>query len=224
MIVGGAGNDVLVGLGGNDWLDGGNGSDAMKGGAGNDTYVLRSAIDSIDEGGNTDTGDLVRTSVTVNLVSLAGGAIENAALLGSSAINAAGNTANNELTGNSAANALNGDGGNDLIRGGGGADKLTGGTGKDIFDFDLVSELGDTITDFAKGVSGDKLDISDLLDSVNYVAVRNIFDDGYVSFSYTGTTTNVLFDADGRGSNAATTLASLLNVNLATLDIGNFTV
>ncbi len=84
------GNDTLIGGNGVDWLDGGAGNDKMKGGAGNDTYVLSAATDVIDEEGNADTGDTVRAGFTVALGTLAGGAIENAILLGATAINATG--------------------------------------------------------------------------------------------------------------------------------------
>jgi Ca2+-binding RTX toxin-like protein len=412
-ITGGSANDTLIGLGGNDWLDGGLGNDKLKGGIGNDTYVINSTGDVIDEEGNTDLDDVVRSTITVNLATLAGGAIENAILLGALAINATGNGADNELTGNAAANILDGRGGadimnggngadtyivdnigdqviettgaaaggidlvkagvtyslaslvnvenltltgsgdfnatgnglvniligngganvldggggsdtmtggaggdtyivnsagdivnetvlnsagggvdtvmssvtftlatrtniehliltgggaingtgnaldnhitgnsnnntldgstgndtligaagndtliggigNDFLQGGAGIDKMTGGAGNDTFDFNLLSELGDTINDFAKGA--DKLDISDLLDSVGY-AGSNVFSDGYVTFAYNTTTTNVLFDADGTlGAGGATTLAAMLNVHLTNADTSSFIV
>jgi hypothetical protein len=47
-----------------------------------------------------------------------------------------------------------------------------------------------------------------------------------VSFTYNGTTTNVLFDADGSagGVSSATSLASLLNVHLTSADTTSFIV
>ncbi len=119
------GNDTLSGLGGDDLLDGGFGNDTMKGGAGNDTYVVDSKDDVIDEAGNTDTGDTIRSKIAVDLDTLGGGAIENAALLGNDAIDAKGNVADNTLTGNSAANILSGGAGNDTLIGGE-ADTLQG--------------------------------------------------------------------------------------------------
>jgi Ca2+-binding RTX toxin-like protein len=110
-----------------------------------------------------------------------------------------------------------------VLDGGDGIDKLTGGAGLDIFNFDLLSELGDTITDFSK-VAGDKLDIHDLLTSVGYLGT-DAFTDQYVTFSQNGTTTNILFDADGAGLiSSAVTLTSLLNANLTSTDSGNFIV
>ncbi len=103
-------------------LDGGAGKDTLKGGAGNDTYVIVAADDQIDEEANLDTGDVVRSTVTVDLATLGAGAIEHAILLGAGALKAIGNGSANALTGNSAANLLDGRGGVDTLSGGNGAD------------------------------------------------------------------------------------------------------
>jgi len=136
---GNGGNDTLIGNIGDDWLDGGAGNDAMKGGAGNDTYVVNDAGDTIDEQGNADSADVVRATVSVNLASFSGGAIEQAILLGANAINATGNSVVNILTGNEAANILDG---------AGGADVLTGGKGNDTY---VVNDAGDQVIEAADG-------------------------------------------------------------------------
>ena len=141
-ITGGIGNDTLDGSAGDDWLDGGAGKDLLKGGVGNDTYVINVAGDSIDEGGSVDIDDLVRSSITVDLRTLADGAVENAILLGALAINATGNNADNELTGNAGANILNG-----LI----GADILAGGNGADTY---IVDNAGDQVIETTGGAVG----------------------------------------------------------------------
>ena len=74
------GNDTLIGGTGDDWLDGGAGNDKVKGGSGNDTYTIDTAGDIIDEEGSTDSDDVVRSSITVSLAALGGGAIEHAVL------------------------------------------------------------------------------------------------------------------------------------------------
>ncbi len=122
VLLGNAGNDILIGGLGDDWLDGGLGNDKLRGGAGNDIYVINVATDSIDEEGNTDAGDLVRSTISVNLAALAAGLIEHATLLGAGAINATGNAVSNMLTGNDGANILDGAGGADILIGGKGAD------------------------------------------------------------------------------------------------------
>ena len=42
---------------------------------------------------------------------------------------------------------------------GAGADTLTGGLGDDIFDYNALSEIGDSITDFEVGANGDVMDM-----------------------------------------------------------------
>jgi serralysin len=228
-------NNVLIGNKGANVLNGGGGSDTMTGGEGDDTYVVNSTGDIVNEtvlnslnGGH----DTVQSGVTFTLATRTN--IEDLELTGS-AINGTGNALNNHITGNSNNNTLDGGSGsdtlvgaggndtllgnigNDILNGGDGNDKMTGGAGNDTFDFNLVAELGDadTITDFIKG--SDKLDISDLL-----TGYTGIFDD-YVSFTYSGTTTNVFVDADGLGAGLTTmSLASLLNVHLTDTDTASF--
>jgi len=181
--------------------------------------------------------DTVKSTITFSLAIRTN--VEDLVLEGAGNINGTGNALNNEITGNAGKNTLDGgtghdtlDGGladdiliggigNDFLHGGVGADKQTGGTGSDIFQYRSVDELGDTITDFSKA-AGDKIDILELLDDVNYVKVTDIFADGYVSLTQNGTTTNILFDQDGFGGGSATTLASLLNVNIANVDLNSF--
>ena len=92
-LLGGGSNDLLIGDAGDDVLDGGVGADTMLGGSGNDVYFINVATDVIDEGGNLDTDDEVRSTISVNLATLAGGSIEHAMLLGTAAINATGDGA-----------------------------------------------------------------------------------------------------------------------------------
>ncbi|HKP23645.1 MAG TPA: M10 family metallopeptidase C-terminal domain-containing protein [Dongiaceae bacterium] len=139
ILSGNNGNDTLIGGSGLDWLDGGAGSDKLRGGAGNDTYVISAATDVIDEEGNTDTGDTVRASFSIALGAVGGGAIENATLLGTAAINATGTSGSNVLTGNDGANILDG---------GGGADTLIGGKGNDTY---VVDNAGDQVVETADG-------------------------------------------------------------------------
>lgn len=140
-LLGNGGNDSLIGDGGDDWLDGGLGNDKMAGGAGNDTYVIGALADFIDEQG-ADKGDTVRSTLTVNLATLAGGAIEHAVLLGTAKINAIGNNADNLLTGNDGANVLNG---------GWGADTMSGGKGSDVY---YINEFYDKVVETVGGAAG----------------------------------------------------------------------
>ena len=159
------GNDTLNGLGGDDLLDGGVGNDTMIGGAGNDTYLVDSKDDIVDEVGSKDLGDTVRSTMSIDLDTLGGGAIENAILLANSTIDAAGNASDNVLTGNSAANSLFGAAGDDTLIGGGGADKLHGDGDDDLIvvaDLKFSEVLGGTGTDTLRITgSGAIVDLAD---------------------------------------------------------------
>ena len=141
-LLGNGGNDVLAGDIGDDLLDGGIGNDQMKGGAGNDTYVVGSAKDLVNEETNLDTDDRILSTIAINLMTFAGGAIEHVTLTGTAALNATGNTAANELIGNDGANILDGLGG---------ADTMIGGKGADTY---VVDDAGDVVIESVAGVAG----------------------------------------------------------------------
>jgi Ca2+-binding RTX toxin-like protein len=142
ILMGFAGDDTIQGLSGDDWLEGGAGKDVMRGGAGNDTYVIDSTDDTIDEEGNSDSTDSVRSTITVDLNTVGGGAIEHATLLGGRAANATGNDADNSLIGNKAANVLDGRDGADTMSGGNGADTYVIDTLADIIIEDNAARSG----------------------------------------------------------------------------------
>lgn len=121
--------NVLVGNSANNTLNGGAGSDSMAGGAGNDTYVVDGAGDVVTEQAGEGT-DTIQSSVSWTL----GNQVENLALTGSTAINAAGNALDNAITGNSGSNTLTGNAGNDVLNpGSAGTDVLRGGAGDDTY-------------------------------------------------------------------------------------------
>jgi Ca2+-binding RTX toxin-like protein len=127
--------DVIEGLDGNDTLNGGVGADTLIGGLGNDMYVVDNVGDVVIE--NPGEGsDTVQSSVSCTL----GLEVENLTLIGTAAINGAGNDLANVLTGNGGANTLVGGAGNDRLNGGAGADTLIGGIGNDMY---VVDNLGD---------------------------------------------------------------------------------
>ena len=136
------GNDTLGGGYGNDTLNGGTGADSLTGGQGDDTYVIDNALDRIVER-EREGIDSVLSALDF---SLAGTALENLTLTGSTAVNATGNASSNALAGNAAANTLSGGAGNDTLDGGAGADTLVGGTGNDTY---VVDVAGDSITELA---------------------------------------------------------------------------
>nr|MCE2720761.1 furin [Anabaena sp. 49628_E55] len=119
-------------------------------------YVVDSATDTITELANGGT-DTIQSSVTFNLAILPN--IENLTLIGTAAINGAGNDGNNVITGNGANNILHGGAGNDILTGGLGKDTLIGGFGVDRFDYRTLanSALGifDVILDFNANAGND---------------------------------------------------------------------
>jgi trimeric autotransporter adhesin len=126
------GNDTLLGGNGNDNLYGGMGADRLDGGAGNDTYYLSYlATDLSNDIAIELAGGGVDTAFATFTVGLLANEVENLILIGTTAIDATGNTLSNTITGNIAANKLNGGDGNDTLLGGSGSDSLTGGNGND---------------------------------------------------------------------------------------------
>jgi Ca2+-binding RTX toxin-like protein len=141
-----AGIDTLDGGAGSDTLDGGTGADRLVGGAANDTYVVDNAGDVVDEsGGGIDTIQTI-FSADLGAGSLTG--IEDALLLGTSAINAYGNATGNQLTGNGAANILDGRGGTDTLAGGKGNDTYVVDSAADVV-IEVASGGTDTVTSSA---------------------------------------------------------------------------
>jgi clostripain len=138
-------NNIITGNSAANTLNGGTGIDTLIGGLGNDIYLVDSTTDVITEALNQGT-DTVQSNVTYTL----GANLENLTLLGTTAINGTGNTANNVILGNSANNILTGATGKDI---------LTGGLGSDRFDYKALTDslLGnfDVITDFNANASND---------------------------------------------------------------------
>jgi Ca2+-binding RTX toxin-like protein len=213
-------NNTLLGNEGANVLDGGAGDDTMTGGKGDDTYIVNVAGDVVNEtvlngaGGGVDT---VQSAVTFTLATRTN--IEHLTLTGSANINGTGNALNNEIIGNLGNNTLNGGAGNDFLHGGDGQDSLIGGTGIDTFDYDVLSEAGDTISGFTRGLGGDVLNLADLLEG--FTIVGDVFNDGYLNFFASAGNTIIQLDSDG-GMNNVVTLTTLLNVTLLETDTSNF--
>lgn len=197
--INGTGNslaNILSGNSGNNVLNGQAGSDIMTGGLGNDTYHVDNANDVVTEAANGGI-DTIISSVTRSL----GAAQENLSLSSTASINGTGNELANQLVGNGANNALNGMAGNDTLSGGAGNDTLiggagkdglTGGAGNDVFDFNALSEMGltstnwDVINDFVG--SADRIDLS-TLDANSATTENDAFTaiiDGSSAFSAAG--------------------------------------
>jgi trimeric autotransporter adhesin len=134
-LVGGTGDDLIYGDdlsapdedSGNDTLVGGTGADTLIGGDGDDTYVADADDTVVDLNGHIGGTDTLQRSITTNLAAFAN--IENLVLLGTTAIDGAGDAFNNRITGNTAANYLSGGGGLDTLAGGAGDDTYLVGAG-----------------------------------------------------------------------------------------------
>ncbi len=143
-------------------LTGNSAANVLTGGAGNDTYIVGTGDTTIEAvGAGTDT---VQSSITWTLATN----VENLTLMGSSAVNGIGNTADNILIGNTGVNTLTGNAGNDTLDGGAGADILIGGTGNDTYRLgrgygaDSITEndttAGNTdVLQFLSGVATDQI-------------------------------------------------------------------
>ncbi|MFN4016601.1 MAG: beta strand repeat-containing protein, partial [Reyranella sp.] len=158
------GNDldnVLTGNGLSNTLDGGLGADTMVGGMGSDIYYVDDVGDVIVEASDDGIVDDVISTISYVL----GANVENLELLGSAAIDATGNSLNNELFGNSGANILDAGAGNDTLNGRGGDDTMIGGMGNDIY---FVDTPGDQVIE-AVGQGIDRVN-----SAISYVLGANV--------------------------------------------------
>ena len=145
-------DNTITGNDTDNTLDGLAGADIMLGKGGNDTYFVENTGDVATEISNEGT-DTVQSVITYAL----GDHVENLVLIGSSAINGAGNSADNTITGNGAANILNGNGG---------CDSLIGSRGNDTY---IIDSIDDAITE-----AGSSSDVDSVQSSVSWVLGTNL--------------------------------------------------
>lgn len=179
VLFGGSGGDSLLGAGGSDDLFGESGNDTLRGGLGNDWLDGGTGVD-IATYANASSG--IRADLASGMARGGAGAdslVAIEALAGSSyADNFFGNGSANTLSGSLGNDRLDGRAGDDVLIGGAGRDVLTGGSGRDRFDFDTVSQIGnsastsDLITDFQ--VRNDLIDLRDI-DASSGLAGNNAF-------------------------------------------------
>ena len=136
---------------------------------------------------------------------------------------------NDVIQGDAAANLLRGFGGTDTLGGGAGADfliggtgvdRLTGGTGNDVFQFHVVADGGDVITDFANAVGnndsfrfattmGGGLVAGALLASQFQSRADNLAQDANDRFIFRTTDQTLWFDSNGNGAGGLVLMADL---------------
>jgi Ca2+-binding RTX toxin-like protein len=206
-LIGSIGNDTFEGRGGLDFIDGRDGFDLVRydnGSNGPGSFVA----DAL--GGFTATAGGHQTDTLVNIESIRGTNFDDT-FDGSAA------TLGYTFDGRGGNDTLEGSQGNDVLRGGLGADFLDGGLGSDIFDFDHLSEAGDTVAGFEAVPGGDVLDIADLLFNSTDYAGGPLSD--YVRLEASGANALLRIDPDGSSATESwETLATLLGH--AGLDLG----
>jgi Ca2+-binding RTX toxin-like protein len=180
--INGTGNtldNLLIGNAFANVLDGKTGADDMRGGAGDDVYVQDNLGDQMNEEGNTDSGDELRTN-QAHSNALPG--IEHYTFTGAKAIDFLADGAANRISGTALADTLDGLGeddtlvggsGNDLLVGDAAHDSLDGGAGADTMDGD---EGNDTyVIDSASDKIVGGLDGSDTVrSSITYVLLAGL--------------------------------------------------
>ncbi len=136
----------LTGGDGADTLDGGVNADTMTGGNGSDLYFIDNAADVIQETG-AELDDAVTSKISIDLGLVKYDGIEHVTLLGTAALFAFGDDADNKLIGNGGNNKIKGNAGSDTIDGGAAQDSLEGHSGNDS----IIGGLGNDTLDGGAG-------------------------------------------------------------------------
>ena len=181
------GADKIFGHEGDDYIDGGVSSDTLYGGDGLDTIIGDSGYDKLYGDNGNDTLD--------------GGKHDDKLYGGAGDDTLIGGSGDDSLYGDSDASGVVGSG-NDTFNSGAGADTLFGHGGSDTFIFEGETAYGsfDTIGDFTKGVGGDVLDISDVLNDLGYDALNDALAD-WVTISSNSNHSFVQVSQSGDGGN-----------------------
>ena len=205
------GNDTVFGNGGNDRLNGGDGNDNLFGGNGNDRLSGGDGRDNLSGGNGND-----RLSGDDGRDNLFGGD-------GNDRLN--GGDGNDRLFGGDGNDRLDGGDGNDLLVGGAGRDHLRGGDGRDAFVFDTElnrATNSDTIVDFNVRQDSVYLDNAVFAElggagslghpvrlQSSFFTIGSQAKDANDHVIYDSRKGVLLYDADGRGGEAAVEFAKV---------------
>ncbi len=227
-LTGAAGNDRMDGFGGADTLDGGAGNDLLVGGAGADaliggdgaqdgaSYWNSAGVRADLQSASTNTGDAAGDSYS-GVENLQGSGFADI-LAGDAFGNAIGGLGGHDaIDGRGGNDTICGDAGSDTLVGGEGADLLYGGAGSDVFVFNttLVAGNADRIVDYLAAEDTICLANSAMPSLADGILSDAAFTIGTVASAaahriiYNQATGQILFDADGNGTVAATLLATL---------------
>jgi len=187
-----------------DSFDGGAGSDLLEF---SDTTGVRVYLDGSGVNTLTAQGD---TYVGIERV--------NGSLVGSDVL--VGDAAGNILRGFGGIDTLSGGSGADYLIGGTGTDRTTGGTGNDVFQFHVIGDGGDVITDFGNTVTsndsfrfattmGGGLVAGALLASQFQSRTDNLAQDANDRFIFRTTDQTLWFDSNGNGAGGLVLMADL---------------
>ncbi len=212
IVYGGAGNDQLWGNDGGDALFGNQDDDIIYGGAGDDFLFGDEDDTAASESffGNDiifgEAGeDWIEGNKGADMIS---GGDDTDIIFGGSG--------NDLLSGDNGNDYLVGEEGDDILSGGAGVDELYGGTGKDTFIFDLISNAGDTIKDFAIS-EGDIINVSGILSAV-FDALQDSISD-FIFAADDGIKTVLSIDQSGSGNSLnASALVTLESVTGRSVD------
>jgi Ca2+-binding RTX toxin-like protein len=222
VLTGSFGNDILNGGGGNDYLLGGTGTDTLNGQDGND--VLESGGEGGTLDGGADNDELIAGTASFGaaetLIGGDGNDIIRHVGLGSAEIvygdDNAGNSANDgDDTVLFSTSSL---GVKSTVTLGGGRDTLGFDDGSVIFTYAFAD-----ITDFTVGATGDKVDITEILDNITGFSGANPFATGHMRLAQEGAHTLLQVDADGTGSSSSyATVFRFLNTTATAFTASNF--
>jgi Ca2+-binding RTX toxin-like protein len=223
-ILGGAGNDSIDGGDGNDSIFAGTGNDVIHGGAGNDSLFEEDS--GVDELWGDDGNDFLYAEGSP---SRAGGG----------SVTLHGGAGDDTLTvsmGNNNAVILDGGAGDDRVR----IYELIGtttaslGDGMDALDLSSWARGSGTtlvtVTDFATGAGGDRIDWTSFLanNATGYVAGANPFTTGYARLVQSGADALLQFDRDGTGTASTfSTIVAFQNTSIAAFtafNLGGFSL
>ena len=221
---GGTINGTAFGEDGADYFRPGAGIDVFDGGIGNDTLDFRgSSAIALSLNDSISATGFAADDTYIGFESITGSNFDDRLV---------GNGAGNVLNGANGADQLGGGNGADTLRGGNGIDELTGGLGNDRFRFGLLSEIGDTITDFHK-ISGDRDRVE--ISATNFGGglaagalsadqfrsrADNAAQDADDRFIFRTTDRTLWYDDDGNGAGEAVMIAQFQGaVSLAAADI-----
>ena len=113
------------------------------------------------------------------------------------------------LFGGDGDDTLWGNDGDDTLQGGGGSDWMKGSGGIDTFVYTSIGDAGDTIVDF-RGINGEKIDLTALLQGISGFDPVSAFADGYVRVAQNGPDVDVFVDLDATAGGGSEVL--LVNI------------